>query len=570
MLLRLHAVPPPLPVHMYIVMPSMNKLYSQLNYVLTYLLVTLLVIMIFLLCPEVLRTHMNCNFVIHNFNNYVTGLPKNFKLERIVEILSPSERAEIQRTTASKRRRRCHLHTHKYLEYYCNSCKGLACGDCLVEKHMNHNVQRASEVLPQHVNALQALIPGATKALEDGTASLAMLQAHSDSLQKQGAEATREIEAYFDKIRKILSQRETELKDEVKVQVKEGQEAIERNQLSLQTSVKDIQRCKEKLGLMTTTHKNSVDVLAEENQLVSKLENSRTDLEAHRKVTDHLQTLSIQPPSLKSPRLEALLKTLAAKSPVPLPRRRCGPVTKEHFRVDRTASTLSDGYAIAPDFKRTEEAVPSDDEEDPPDSLTLFPPTPPLRRESHDFNIEIVEPTLIHGPRNLSNTFFRNPTEAIFPCGVCCGPSNTIIVTDVRNHCFRILTFTGKCLDVVGREGKSDGMFGEPTAVAVDKEGNLLVCDLSPARVQKFTPQGRTNFLLCGQNIDQFLLGCRLLECCVLRYTLCQLLYRYFICRSIYMAGCLQSSFPLCVCVCVRSEERGVGKECSSGWGADD
>ena len=271
--------------------------------------------------------------------------------------------------------------------------------------------------------------------------------------------------------------------------------------------MKDIQKCKEKLEQMTTTHKNSVDVLAEEKQLVSKLESTKEDLEAHQKAADRLQTLSIQAPSLKNPRLEALLKTLAAKSPVPLPRRRNGgsPAMKLHIRVDRTASTLSDGYAIAPDFKRTEEAAPSDDEGDSTDDGILFPPTPPLRKESHDFNVEIVEPTLIHGPRNLSNSFFRNPTEAIFPCGVCCGPSNTIVVTDVRNHCFRILTFTGKCLEVIGREGKSDGMFGEPTAVAVNKEGNLLVCDLSPARVQKFTPQGRTNFLLHGPNMALFI-----------------------------------------------------------------
>lgn len=340
--------------------------------------------------------------IIHYCHNYVTGLPKNFKLERIVEILSPSEKEEIQRTTVYKRKhRRCLLHVHKYVEYYCNSCKSLACGDCLVEKHLNHNVKRASEVLPQHVNALQALIPGATKALEGGTASLTVLQAHSDSLKKQGEETTREIEAYFDTIRKILSQRETELKDEVRVQVKEGQEAMDRNQKSLQTSVKEIQKCKEKLEQLTTTHKTSVDVLAEEKQVVSKLERSRGDLEAHQKVTDRLQILSIHPPSLKNPRLEALLKTLAAKRPSPLPRRQHGdtPLMKGHHRAERTDSTLSDGYAIAPDFKRTEEAALSDEEGDSTEDLCyLPPPTPPLRKESHDFNVEIVEPTLIHGP----------------------------------------------------------------------------------------------------------------------------------------------------------------------------
>lgn len=48
------------------------------------------------------------------------------------------------------------------------------------------------------------------------------------------------------------------------------------------------------------------------------------------------------------------------------------------------------------------------------------------------------------GPKNLSGSLFRSLTEEVFPCGVCSGADNTIVVTDVRNHNIRILTTTGE------------------------------------------------------------------------------------------------------------------------------
>ena len=77
------------------------------------------------------------------------------------------------------------------------------------------------------------------------------------------------------------------------------------------------------------------------------------------------------------------------------------------------------------------------------------------------------------------------------PCGVCTGADNTIIITDVLNHCFRILTSTGRCLETIGLEGSRDGQFFEPTAVATNAAGCILVCDKQPPRVQKFSVAGK-------------------------------------------------------------------------------
>ena len=90
----------------------------------------------------------------------------------------------------------------------------------------------------------------------------------------------------------------------------------------------------------------------------------------------------------------------------------------------------------------------------------------------------------------MSLSMFSNLSQNVLPCGVCIGGNNTIIITDSRNHCMRILALTGKCLDVFGSEGKGDGQFVLPNAVAVDTFGNILVVDKDAPRIQKFSPSG--------------------------------------------------------------------------------
>ena len=68
-----------------------------------------------------------------------------------------------------------------------------------------------------------------------------------------------------------------------------------------------------------------------------------------------------------------------------------------------------------------------------------------------------------------------------------------LIINKMYNQlCFLL---TGKCLEVVGTEGKGDGQFYQPTAAAVDADGNLLVIDKEAARVQKFSCSGECRYL---------------------------------------------------------------------------
>ena len=126
-----------------------------------------------------------------------------------------------------------------------------------------------------------------------------------------------------------------------------------------------------------------------------------------------------------------------------------------------------------------------------------LPSTPRMRRE---YTIEILEPVVEIGPRSIGGAFFRTVTKEVLPCGVCSGKNNTIIVADIRSSSITILTNTGKCLEVIGTEGKGDGQFIEPTSVTTDSDGCILVADKGQLRVQKFAASGEYRSSSCRFN----------------------------------------------------------------------
>lgn len=427
------------------------------------------------------------------------GLTKNFKLEKIIEILSLSEREQLScRKKASPLR--CSTHSEKATDYFCTTCDTLACGDCLLEQHLNHKgVKHANEVIAEHVQALKGLIPGAKETLEMGEASLDEMKIHSESLRAQGAETLQNIELYFGKVRDLLAQRESELKGDVTEQVEKGWTQLERSSLSLQNSVTEFLKCTEEL-VQVTQEEDNLAILAREKQLKEQLEISQRNLESSCEAADKLKSLSIKILPLEDKRLEVLCRTLASKAPVPLPRKKQGPADVPPASSNEKNPFLrtdSEGtyYAQTPEMVYQEIEEEENETEELIASLVCpmssLPPKPPLRNESHNYEVTIVEPSMVWGPQLLSSLFFSSATGTVHPRGICCNVEGSLAVTDTQNHCIRILASTGKCIGLFGKEGKGDGLFGEPTAITRDNDGNLLVCDLSSSKLQKFSSEGK-------------------------------------------------------------------------------
>ncbi len=118
-----------------------------------------------------------------------------------------------------------------------------------------------------------------------------------------------------------------------------------------------------------------------------------------------------------------------------------------------------------------------------PDDI-VYPPLPPKEAPT------VVQPVKIIGNEMLSS---KSMQETVYPNGICClvELNGHFVVTDVYNHCLRVLDSNGAYLETIGKEGRTGGQFKEPSAIAIDSDNNLYVTERDNPRVQKFTSNGK-------------------------------------------------------------------------------
>ena len=87
----------------------------------------------------------------------------------------------------------------------------------------------------------------------------------------------------------------------------------------------------------------------------------------------------------------------------------------------------------------------------------------------------------------------------------CLYHEDQIYVSDFKGNSIKIFNKNGDFLFQFGEQGSGDGEFQNPTGLAVDKAGNLLVCDDYNHRVQVFAKDGRfiTKFGCYGNEMGQ-------------------------------------------------------------------
>lgn len=184
---------------------------------------------------------------------------------------------------------------------------------------------------------------------------------------------------------------------------------------------------------------------------------------------EQCQSIGTLNPRFQKPQIrQRIVGQLSLKGPAPAPRKRT--TTSECFA---TNNADKDDLSLKEFLQETAVDASS-----------------PISFPRVNYTPDIIEPVLEIGPRNIGGAFYRTVTKEVLPCGVCSGRNNTIVVADIRSSSITILTNTGKCLEVVGSEGRGDGQFIEPTAVFTDNDGYILVADKGLHKVQKFAASG--------------------------------------------------------------------------------
>lgn len=81
-----------------------------------------------------------------------------------------------------------------------------------------------------------------------------------------------------------------------------------------------------------------------------------------------------------------------------------------------------------------------------------------------------------------------------------------IVFPDIQGHKIIISDLNGNVISKIGDRGDKDAEFNFPPAVAVDGQGNIIVCDQMNARVQILTPEGKfkAKFGKRGDGVGEF------------------------------------------------------------------
>ena len=445
-------------------------------------------------------------FTKHTVQTYMyLGLPTNFKLKRFVEILTSEEKKEFMKTLTNKKpsiasQLRCSRHPERPLEYYCESCKLLICGQCMISEHRPHgDINYAINVLPQHIKRLRKYLPVAKSVMNQSLSVIETLKTDECELRQVDAERVAGVEEYFAEMHRLLEEREKQILESFQNELKQKIKLVTKRRQTLVESVECVHKSVLSIEDIAERRADDVRVLVEEDSIKERLHSRMKTVETEVKLTQKSLT-PLQLEFKPDPAMEMLCKNVGGDLQSSEPK----------FKLIRADTSPSLGKGSSQGDAVNKPRAQSTGAIFHPDLLnvkrhSLETSDPLSASQKHHLGKltsvaegEIQDPVYEIGAKGMVGA-----SRHITPCpfGVAlANDNNTFIVTDVKNHSICIVTTGGKFLDCIASEGKGDGQLLEPTAVTTDLTGNIFVVEKGNFRVQKFSSAGEFR-AMCGLNL---------------------------------------------------------------------
>ena len=439
----------------------------------------------------------------------------NFKLKRIVEIMSTEEKREIAKQSVRKPPKprprlkpplpekptpSCSQHMDKQLDLYCSQCKVLICSQCMLESHRFHKEPiSAEEALQDKITSLKSSIPHAESLLTKAGAAVDKLQSDVDAIWRSSDTDVQEAQEYFQKLHHLLEKRELEVCKSIEARAGRHRSRIEKQKKVITTSIQDTQKTKASIKEIIEHRSSDTRVLIDEWNVSQKLDSQVQHLTLLIEKAKDKPRTSYKSTFTPDPDFEAQCKVVGIQvepstptiqprhtfvsSPIVRPRRNDLKTSESNQDLSKSTNGSPNlGVPLRTEHLNTIGSRPTK-------ALSGSDFKPPLEVREVD-GVIIQTPSVVINSSNILGPT-KQKTISASPSGVCVGNSNTLVVADSKNHMFSILTPTGKFLHSQQGEGKGDGQFVEPTAVMFDIRGRILVLDKGqPPRVQLFTDSG--------------------------------------------------------------------------------
>jgi DNA-binding beta-propeller fold protein YncE len=478
------------------------------------------------------------------------ALPEPTRLVNLVDVASEEER---QRTRKELRQRltksrnitddilpQCKLHD-KTQEYFCNQCTELLCTQCMMESHRNHDYERAAQALPARVAALRSQVQPAYAFVEKAERMVEQLVQDHEAILTNQTRCKENVRETFAKLHRALEAREQALQLTIDKYTQDKVNAVTDHHHKLTKGKEKVLCCIESVSRLLE-RAGDISVLREDQALLEELDiQQQLILEIDGELATAMHSSSYVgfsedhiPVILReAPKAATLCEFYPEGDSGYYASRKIavedGEEEGDHnlYDVLRHGGTLQYSRSLhhtkRPDVVRRQHQTPgivvnvaqdhdTSESATPTDSLSVSRrsslsvassgvidelsqshlalsnsvlPNTPLRFSS------LLSPLPIQEPLKVFDRLGGSRKESVHPCGLCIIANDSMIVSDIKNHCLRMIASNGKFIDRIGGEGKGSGLFEEPCGMCVDRKGNIMVTQRQNPRIQRFTASGK-------------------------------------------------------------------------------
>ena len=480
----------------------------------------------------------------------IDSLKTQKHIEDAIASLDPEEKEAIQDKIGNQRKviaditdgngefraEWCMLHKKQQL-YFCIDCNILACIDCVEDPHSSHNCGEISSLLVDTFSQLHSLVQPACEYMSRADTSIQKLVQDFESIESNRNMCKEAVLGVFDALRRAVDEREKKLLNSIDTYVDKKLSHVvhQRKNLvevqdQLYQSIQEVQQMLDSTPFdiaLVMDKQCLIDDVDEQEQNILDLENSVTnsmfsstyigfrddDTQTLTEQLDTLITLCELYPDADTGYYSSRIIAFENEEDLYMETKSQENILVSSERRRPSACTTiveNESVEIFPDFQeeitsahkpqisslKRSKSSPSVSTKEmwlikmrtSAGSISIDernPPSIPIRFDS------LLLPTPILKPKAVFNRLTVSKLETVYPCGICVGENNSFIISDVKNHCLRIIANNGKFIGAIGKEGKGSGQFEEPCAVAINEKAQIIICQRENPRVQKLTSGGK-------------------------------------------------------------------------------
>jgi len=411
-------------------------------------------------------------------------------------------------------------------EYFCNDCGIVACTECVNEVHVAHDSVQVSVALGDMSSQLKKCLQPARLCMSITNSSLHRLEQDKEAVESNRVFCTETIQNLFNKVRAVVDEKEKQLIKALGRYVDGKLTQVRQSTSTLNDIKSQLSDCIEEIHGVLKGTSAETSLVIDKNEFVEEIEllaERVSDIEANLKKSNLSSTYAgfHDYSNTFQEKMDELVSMC------------------EYYPDGESGYYTSRIISLENEEEEEEEDIENQDFLGPPcfsfhkgsphslfESATTSSATSPLQssflKRSYSTPTGMTRPPRLRSKRgsDVSETSLKGPLipiryqslrvattvktplrvfdklsssklEVVFPCGICSWENFSYIITDVKNHCLRIISSSGKCIGDIGKEGKGLGQFEDPSALVVNNKKQLLVCQRENPRVQKLSCAGK-------------------------------------------------------------------------------